>query len=129
MFTSQILRARYFVVLVLLVIVGASMYAFAAANVVPESGAGIGSDTISGYTIENVTYDTYTADSDPSTLENVTFDVTITDGAAAATEVYAQVEPSGTWFTCTGPTGDTWSCDITATDTVSATALSVVATQ
>lgn len=50
MFTSQFVRARYFVLLILLVIIGASMYAFAAANVVPETGAGAGSDTISGYT-------------------------------------------------------------------------------
>ena len=128
MFTSQILRARYFVILVLLVIVGASVYAFAAANVVPESGAGIGSDTISGYTVANVTYNTNT-DSDPTTLDDVTFDLTATAGADTATEVFAQVEPGGTWFTCTAGVGNSWSCNITATDTVSATMLNVVAAQ
>ena len=42
MLLSRVLKVRYLAVLLLVLIVAASAYAFAAANVVPESGAGDG---------------------------------------------------------------------------------------
>ena len=104
----------------------ASVYAFAAANVVPTSGAGDGSEVISGYTVSNVTYDT-NDDGDPSTLDEVTFDLA---GAATPTEVFAQVDASSpSWFTCTAGTPPSWACTITSTNTVDADQLTVVAAQ
>ena len=44
MFLTRVLKVRYLAVLLLVLIVAASAYAFAAANVVPESGAGDGQD-------------------------------------------------------------------------------------
>jgi hypothetical protein len=128
---SQFLRIRYFAVLILLLILVASVYAFAAANDVPESGAGIDNDVISGYTITNVTYDTNT-DGDPSTLDMVSFDLAPTAGAAPATEVFVQVETAvGTWYTCAAGVTLDWDCDLTGTvvNTLDADNLNVVAAQ
>jgi hypothetical protein len=110
-------------------IVAAGVYAFAAANVVPESGAGDGTGTISGYTVTNVTYDT-NDDGDPATLDEVTFDIAATASAGAPTEVFVEVD-AGTdnWFSCADGGGGTWACTITSTNTVDADALNVVAAQ
>jgi len=109
-------------------VVAASVYAFAAANVVPESGAGDGSGDISGYTTSNITYDT-NDDGDPNTLDDVTFDLAATAGAGTPTEVYVEVvSGSDNWFTCSGgPT--TWTCTITGTNTADADSLNVVAAE
>jgi hypothetical protein len=125
MFTSQNLRPRYFVLLVLLVIVGASMYAFAAANTVEQSGAGIGSEVISGYAVTNVAY---TLAADPTYLESVAFSTAPITGTSVATEAQVQLVPSGTWFVCAGVAG-AFTCAITPTLTADATTLNVVAVQ
>ena len=110
-------------------IVAAGIYAFAAANVVPESGAGDGTGTISGYTITNVTYDT-NDDGNPTTLDEVTFDIDPTAGAGTPTEVFVEVV-AGTdnWFSCAAGGGSSWACTITSTNTVDADALNVVAAE
>ena len=122
-------RLRYLVLFLLVLILSASAYAFAAANTVPESGAGDGFDTISGYDITNVTYDTET-DSDPSTIDTVSFTVAPSAGASAATEVFVTLENgSTTWYPCTLAAG-TWTCAIGgAVDTLDADELRVVAAQ
>ena len=51
MLLSRVLKVRYLTVVLLVLIVAASAYAFAAANVVPETGAGDGKKTISGYNV------------------------------------------------------------------------------
>jgi hypothetical protein len=83
-------------------------YGFAAANDVPESGAGDGSGTISGYDITNIDYTLLT--SDPTKVESVSFDVTATAGASTPDDVRVTVDAGTTWITCTGPTTDNWSC-------------------
>jgi len=122
---NKLFQVKTIAILFVGLITMASVYAFAAANVVPTSGAGDGSEVISGYTVSNVTYDT-NDDGDPSTLDEVTFDLA---GAATPTEVFAQVDASSpSWFTCAGgPT--TWACTITSTNTVDADQLTVVAAQ
>lgn len=82
--------------------------AFAAANVVPESGAGDGTGTVSGYTISNVTYALLT--SNPAKISSLSLDVAATGGGGAATSVRITVNNGTTWITCSGPTGSTWSC-------------------
>ncbi|MFN0094662.1 MAG: hypothetical protein ACKVVT_07770 [Dehalococcoidia bacterium] len=87
-------------------------FAFAAANVVPESGAGDGNDTISGYTITNVEYN---LESNPVFIDSWEFDIAPTDGAAAARVVKAKVVGATTTYvdctvssghaTCDAPTG------------------------
>jgi hypothetical protein len=94
MLASRLLRVRNVVALVLILILMAVVYAFAAANIVPESGAGDGSNTVSGYTVSNVHY-TFQA-ADPSLIDFVYFDLAPTAGAAPATTVWAQLEDSVT---------------------------------
>lgn len=97
------------IVLIAVLLAGAAIvYGFAAANVVPETGAGEGSGTVSGYTITNVDYDTLS--SNPSKLQSVSFDAAPTAGAGAASEVKISVDAGTTWVTCSGPVGSTWTC-------------------
>lgn len=130
MLNSRLFRLRYFAVLLLALIFAVSAYAFAAANVVPESGAGDGDADISGYTITNVTYNTNT-DSDPSTIDMVSFDMAPTAGAGAATEVFVKLVSTGsTWYTCSAGATYDWDCNIGgAVTTLAANELRVIAAQ
>lgn len=125
----RLFKVKNLVLFMLTLIVSAGVYAFAAANIVPESGAGDGTGAISGYTVTNVTYDT-NDDGDPATLDEVTFDIAATAGASAPTEVFVEVD-AGTdnWFNCADGGGGSWNCTITSTNTVDADALNVVAAQ
>ena len=125
----RLFNLKNLVLLLPTLIVAVSVYAFAAANVVPESGAGDGTGAISGYTASNITYDT-NDDGDPSTLDEVTFDLAATAGAGAPTEVFVEVDAgTNTWFTCSAGVSPSWSCTITGTNTVDADALNLVAAQ
>jgi len=125
----RLFTVKNFVMLIPTLVVAAGVYAFAAANVVPESGAGDGTGTISGYTVTNVTYDT-NDDGDPNTLDEVTFDLNPTASAGTATEVHVEVDASSNnWYSCTAGAGSSWSCTITSTNTADADALNVVAAQ
>ena len=126
---NKLFQVKTIAILFVGLITMASVYAFAAANVVPTSGAGDGSEVISGYTVSNVTYDT-NDDGDPSTLDEVTFDLAASSGAGTPTEVFAQVDASSpSWFTCAAGTPPSWACTITSTLTVDADKLTVVAAQ
>ena len=98
------------IVLVVLVL-AASSYAFAAAITgIPDSKAGTGSGTVSGYAVSAVAY-TFNS-SDPSLLDSVAFTFD-----AAATNVQIQVDSGGSvWYDCadtdTG-VGLAWACDTT----------------
>lgn len=71
---ARLLSLRTALIALALLLVMSVAYAFAAANVVPETGAGDGSGVISGYTVTNVDYIvTSAADTNPSTIETVTF--------------------------------------------------------
>jgi len=59
-------------VLAVLIIAG-SAYAFAAANTVPDSNAGYGTSTVSGYEISDIVYGYNT--SAPTTLDDITFTI------------------------------------------------------
>ena len=96
-------------IILLISIVG---YGYTAANVVPESGAGEGSEAISGYTISNVDYTLLVAD--PTSVGSVSIDVAATAGASAPNTVQITVDGGTTWITCTGPTGSTWACAFAA---------------
>jgi len=126
----QIIRPRTIALLVIILVLSAVTYGFAAANTVPESGAGDGSGTISGYGITSIVYSIF-GDSDPSDIETVTFDVAPLAGAAAPGSVYAKLDASSaTWVTCSNIGGNTWQCDFAGTvNTVDADELRVVAVE
>jgi hypothetical protein len=117
-------RLPLLILLLLFVLVlAAILYAFTAANVVPATVAGEGRGAVTGHTVSNITYDTLGGlDTDPGTLEAVTFDIDV-----AAGEAYLGLDTDGNgtvdrWWACTGgPTA--WSCDVTAADTATATAV------
>jgi hypothetical protein len=98
-------------------------FAFTATNTVPDSSAGDGSGTISGYTISAVQYQLEAAN--PANIDSVTFTT-----SASAGQVRAKVVASSSTYTnCTGgPTS--WTCDFATNPTVvSADQLRVIAVQ
>jgi len=100
-------------------------YAFTAGNTVPNTKAGDGTGTITGYTVSSVHYALNTTD--PSTLDSVSFNLNSTP--VAGSTVKAKI--GGTWYSCTVPTAspNSSTCDTTADHptVVSATTLEVVA--
>ena len=115
---------RLFALLPLLML-GIVGYAFAATNTVPVSGAGDGSNTISGYTITNVTYTLNSTT--PSNLDKVAFTITPGAGASAPTTVKVQLISGGSWFSCSLVTD--WECSVTGITASAANLLRVVAAQ
>ena len=111
MFINKLLRPKIIASALIILTISAVAYGYAAANVVPESGIGDGSGTVSGYTISNIDYTLLS--SDPSSLTSVSFDVAPTSGASAATDVRITVDNGTTWVTCTGPTVNNWQCAFT----------------
>ncbi|MBL8088722.1 MAG: hypothetical protein KF758_00985 [Anaerolineales bacterium] len=109
-----------FVVFVI-VAISAAAYAFAAANTVPDTRAGDGTGTVSGYTVTSVQYTLN--GTNPSTLDSVSFDL-----GAAAVQVEVQLVASGSWYSCTLDTGTVWECDTTGLTVSSIDQLRVVAT-
>jgi hypothetical protein len=85
-------------VLAVLVISG-SAYAFAATNTVPDSAGGYAGTTVPGYTITNLVYDLDSAD--PSIVDAITFSISPTSGSAAAVVAQVQTATGGTWTNCT----------------------------
>ena len=127
---SKLFQPKIIAIVLAILTISVVAYGFAAANVVPESGAGDGSGTVSGYTISNIDY-TLLA-SDPTKVESVSFDVVATEGASAPDDVRVTVDAGTTWITCTGPTTNNWACAFgTGTEpSVSAiTSLQVVAVE
>lgn len=124
MASSSMKRVRRLTVVAVFAIVAVAAFGFAAANVVPESGAGDGSGTISGYTVSAIQYNLNTTN--PANVDSVEFDLAPTAGAGAASEVSARVN-TGSWSTCTNTAGSHWSCTLTGVTASAATSLQVVA--
>lgn len=108
---SNLLKPKYIAIALIILVLAVVAFGYAAANVVPESGAGEGVGTISGYTIDNIAYTLLAAD--PTSVSSVTFEVTPTSGAEAPTQVKISVDSGSTWIDCTGPTTNAWACAFT----------------
>jgi len=103
--TKPSLHLRLLILVILIVLAATGAYVFTASNTVPNTNAGSGSGTISGYTISNVAYNLNATN--PDDIDTVTF--TIAPTAAATVKI--QVVNGGTWYSCTN-TGSV-SCDTT----------------
>ncbi len=125
MASSTMKRVRRLTVVAVFAIVAVAAFGFAAANVVPESGAGDGSGDISGYTVSNIEYTLNNAN--PANVDSVEFDLAPTAGALDATDVRVSVSGSA-WSTCS-PTGNHWTCTLTGVTAAGAASLQVVAVQ
>jgi hypothetical protein len=125
MFISR-LFSRYLPIMALILVLVASAFAFAAGNSVPESGAGDGSGTISGYTVTNIDY---TLNADPTLIDTVEFDIAPTAGANNPDVVSVQLN-GGAWFSCAVAAGHA-TCDVSsgAITVLSANDLRVVAAE
>ncbi len=126
MIAKKILRPRTLVAILAVLLIMITAYAYAAANVVPETGAGDGSNTISGYTITNVQYSLDAVD--PTLIYDVSFDINPTAGASPVREVKVQLVTGGTWFDCT-EAGTSATCSITGVTVLAANQFRVVAVQ
>ena len=111
-------RFRILALLIMILILGAATYGFAAGNTVTSGVAGEGSGTISGYAVDGVHY---TLDNlNPTLFTSVEIDL---NAAATANNVYAGVSASGgspaSWVTCTfSGVGTVWNCPLSgAVDT------------
>ncbi len=109
-------------VALLVIALAGSAYAFAAANTVPNTQAGDGSGTVSGYSVSNIVYNLNATD--PSTLDNVTFDL---DSAAVTVDAQL-VSSGGTFYTCTNTSLNTWQCDTSGLAVSTIDELRVIAT-
>jgi hypothetical protein len=116
------------IVLAALVVAG-SAYAFAAANVVPDTAAGYAASTVSGYTVSNIVYDLDATD--PTMVDAIKFNIAPTSGSVVAALVKVQTATGGTWTNCTLTAGTAPSMSATCTYGTLAvadiTALNVVA--
>jgi len=109
--------------LIIALILAASVYGFAAANTVPDTYAGDGSGSISGYTITNVVYGLTTADSDPTDIDQISFTL-----SAAASEVYVSFDGGTSWTDCSGGiSGTSVTCTGLAESVAGASSLRVIA--
>lgn len=126
-------RSRFFVLVILALVLGAAVYGFAAANTVPDNNAGEGEGVISGYTVSNIDYTLNS--SDPTAFSQVAFDLVLAGGgnAPATTEVYVGIGDGSTtdWATCTAGTLPNWTCNLSGStfSVRAATVLQVAAAQ
>ena len=116
-------RSRIIGILVVAAALATGAYAFTATNTVPDSNAGSGSGTISGYTVTNIAY-TLNATT-PSDIDSMTF----TLNASAATVKAKIVSGSTAYTSCSIAGGVNVTCNF-APDIAITTAdqLSVIAT-
>lgn len=112
MLIAALLRIRVLVVIGVSLLVATTAYAFAATNVVPNTNAGDGFGTISGYTVSSVTYGLNTAD--PSRLASINMTVTPDNGGAAPASLKVQLVDSGAWYDGTKGTGNSWTVNLSA---------------
>jgi hypothetical protein len=126
MFFPRFLRFRFFTALLPVLAIAAISYAFAAANTVPQTNAGDGEGTISGYTISNVHY-TLNA-TNPANIDSVSF--TISPAVPANGKVYVKLVSTGTTYTdCTISGGTNVTCNVTGVTALQADQLRVIAAQ
>jgi hypothetical protein len=124
----QFSKARSIGMILLVLVIAAAIYGFAAANTVGDSGAGDGSGTIYGYEISNIAYTLNSTN--PSNIDSVEFDIDDLGGVLGdPSTVQIELEGgSGSWYSCTVSSGHA-TCNTTSPsqDVLGATELRVVA--
>ena len=116
-------RSRILGILVVAAALATGAYAFTATNTVPDSQAGSGSGTISGYTVSAIAYQLNTTT--PSNIDSLTF----TLNANATTAKAKVVSGSTTYTNCSIAGGVNVTCDFSPDISITtADQLSVIAT-
>ena len=88
--------------------VGVAGFAFTAANTVPNTKAGDGAGTITGFVASSVHYTLNSTN--PRNMDSVSF--TLDSTPIAGSTIRAQVVDGGTWYACTNTLADV-TCDTT----------------
>jgi hypothetical protein len=126
-------RGRVLLAVVAAAAIGSAAYGFTAANTVPNSNAGSGASTVSGYTITNIHYALNATT--PNNIDSTTFTVSpsIPNTGSGKVVVQASLTSGGpNTYTCTtNVAGDTATCTTTSPQLTAATinGLTVVAAQ
>lgn len=111
------------------IVVAASAYAFAAQNTVDDSAAGYKANVVPGYTVTNIVYDLDATD--PTIVDAITFDIAPSSGTVVAALVKVQTADAGSWADCSLVAGVAPSMDVTCTygalELEDITALNIVA--
>lgn len=118
----SLLRPRTLLAVMLVLILAAAVYGFAASNTVPATAAGDGAGVISGYAITGVAYTLN--GTNPGTIDSVSFSINPT---TAGTVRIKLVAGGSTWYNCTNSSGSV-SCTTTGASVTAADELRVVAT-
>lgn len=116
--------SKMFVVVLVVLVFATAAFAFAATNTVPATYAGEGASVTSGYTVSNVAYTLNGTTA--SNIDAVSFDLN-----AAAGTVTVRLVTTGSYYSCTNGSGNSWSCDTTSPQVTVAAAdeLRIVATE
>ena len=123
---GSIPKGRLVAIALVLALLMAAAYGFAAANTVAASAAGSGSQTISGYDVTDVAY-TLNSTS-PENLDAVSFKLAALNGGPAAATAQAKTAPGDPYVPCAkDATTGIWTCTLTGKTAAGATSLSVVA--
>jgi hypothetical protein len=88
--------------------VGIAGFAFTASNTVPNTKAGDGAGTITGFVASSVHYTLNSTN--PRNMDAVSF--TLDSAPIAGSTIRAQVVDGGTWYACTNTAADV-TCDTT----------------
>ncbi len=93
----------------------------------PDTYAGDGNGTISGYTISNVAYGLETSDTDPTDIDQVSFDL---GSGMTATGVYVSFDGGTNWVDCSaGVSGSTVTCTGLSINVLGASNLRIIAVE
>jgi hypothetical protein len=104
---------KVLLIAVFVIAVAGSAYAFAAANTVPDTTAGSGASSVSGYTVSDIVYDLDQAN--PTIVDVITFSISPDSGTEKAVAVFVQTDPAGSWTSCTLADGILPAVDVTCT--------------
>jgi hypothetical protein len=104
---------KVLLIVLVVIIVGASAYAFAAANTVPDSAAGYKANVVPGYTVTSIVYDLNATN--PTLVDKITFSVSPSSGAVVAAIVKVQTATGGSWTGCTLVAGTAPAMAVTCT--------------
>jgi hypothetical protein len=118
---------RILAIVAAVLILASATYAFAAANTVPASKAGDGSNTISGYTASAVHYNLNA--NNPTIVDSVTFTLDSTPIAGSTIRISlvssSNASNSNTWYTCLNK-GTAVTCDNGSTLNVPVSAINTL---
>ncbi|MEP7133810.1 MAG: hypothetical protein ABI904_02640 [Chloroflexota bacterium] len=90
---------KVLLIALVVLVVAASSYAFAASNTVADSAAGYKANVVPGYTVTGIVYDLDATD--PTTIDAINFSISPSSGTVVAAIVKLQTADAGTWKDCT----------------------------